>query len=409
MDLGTSSSAGIPLAATPSASLNFPSPNVQGGSGSLQGGGLSVQGAGGGSIQGGGNPIQAAINNVQVPATTAQSVAASQQGINQAQTQANSETATIANLLKSIQAEEQANAPGNPISINTNALQAQANASAQNTVNPLYTQYLNQYLQTLGAAAGSSDTGTLQNAINAYNPNSLTYNTGLNGSAEQQSALNIASEQSSLQNTLAQNLNSENAASQTNALTQGNINTQQQNYQLTTGNAQNAKLQAIGQSIGSGNLGGSGLGQQQIYEAENTRNVADAAQSGQFQYDRNTSNLSTQDTFAQLAQSSAYATTGEGEQQQQTNFNLNDYLRQAAANDTATQESLAQSQQNALTAQEQNNLAGLTNNAITSSGVSGKNLVATQGAYASDLQTATPVSYDISSALNNIPSVGAGV
>lgn len=269
--------------------------------------------------------------------------------------QDNAQTAQISALLKSIQSEQQANAPGTAVSLNLNALNAQANQSAQNTVNPLYTQYLNQYLQ--------------EEAANQQ-------------AAQSQNTLNIQGEQSSLGNTLAQNQLQENAAASANALQQGNINVQQQNYQLTTGNAQNQKLQALGQGIGQGGLGASGLGQQQIYNAENARNTADAAQSGQFQYERDTGNLSTQDTFAQLSQSSQYATTAEGQAETQTNFNLNDYLRQAAYNDSQYQEALSASQQQAITATTSQNEAQLIQQQIAARDAAGsKNYAASEQAY----------------------------
>lgn len=358
--------------------LQGSSPSIQGSSPQLQASnnsGLQVQNSSPNatvSLQPAGGGLGTLTNNNQ------NAISSTQAAINAG----NAETSTITNLLKQIQAEEQADAPGTPISINTNALQAQANASAANTVNPLYTQYLNQYTQEMAANQQA---------------------------AQAQNTLNIQGEQSSLQNTLQQNQLSENTAANTNALQQGNINVQQQNYQLQTGMAQNSKIQAIDQSIGSGNLGASGLGQQQLYQAENARNVADAAQLGQFQYQRNTSNLSAEDTFAQLAQSSAYSTTQEGEAESQTNFNLNDYLRQAAYNDTQYTQALQSQQQQALTAAEQNDLAQEVQSAITSSGVSGKNLVATNQAYQPYLSTtAMPSISDLGSLQNTFSTSNYG-
>ena len=295
-----------------SAGLQGSSPSIQGSSPQLQASnnsGLKVQNA------------PTANTNILQPAGRGNQFS---QSISNATAQNNAMSSQISALLKSIQAETLANAPGTAASLNLNQLNAQAQNQAQSTVNPLYTQYLNQYLQ--------------EEAANKQ-------------AAQSQNTLNIQGEQTSLGNTLAQNQLSENAAASTNALQQGNINVQQQNYELQSGNAQNQKLQAIEGSIGSGNLGGSGIGQQQVYQAENAKNVADAAQRGAFQYQRDTSNLSTQDTFAQLAQSSQYATTAEGQAEAQTNFNLNDYLRQAAYNDSQYQQALETSRQEAITAQ----------------------------------------------------------
>lgn len=357
---------------------------VQGSTPNLQGGNISVQGSTNNPQPAASIPVASgnSTNVLQQAQGFTNSANAAISGAQSAVTAGNNESNTIANLLQSIQSEEQANAPGTAASLNINALQASANQAAQNSVNPLYTQYLNQYMQESAAQQQA---------------------------AQSQNTLNLQGEQTGLANTLNTNQLQSTEAANTNALTQGNINTQQQNYQLQTGNAQNAKMQAIQQSIGSGNLGASGLGQQQLYNAENSRNVADAAQSGQFQYQRDQGNLSTQDTFDQLALQSQQANTAEGQAESQTNFNLNDYLRQAAANDTAVQESLASSQQQAITAAEQNNLAQGVQGAINSSGVSGKNLVATNQAYSPYLQTTSMPSVDIQNYLSSIPTVGSNI
>lgn len=314
-----------------------------------------------------------------VPAAPA---SASTGGLTTQQQQQLSATDQAISLDKQILAQEQANAPGTAANINLNALNAQASGTAANTVNPLYTQYLNQFLQE---EAANQQAATAQNTMN------------------------IQGEQSSLGNTLAQNQLQENAAASTNALTQGNINAQQQNYQLQSGNAQNQKLQAIGQSIGSGNLGASGIGQQQIYQAENAKNTADAAQLGQFQYQRDTGNLSTQDTFAQLAQSSSYATTAEGQAETQTNFNLNDYLRQAANNDALYQQAAEGLHQTALSAQTWNTEANLIQQQIQAqTGGNGKNFAASEQAYGNLMTPITPVSASDFSNLNKSYDFGTG-
>lgn len=338
-----------------------PASILQGGSSAgLQGGSTSA----GANLQGSSPQLQASpqsglqVQNAMAGGQILQSqnlVNSTNKSIAASTSQDNAEENQISALLKQIQAEEQANAPGTAVSLNLNNLNAQAQSSAQNTVNPLYTQYLNQYLQ--------------EEAANQQ-------------AAQSQNTLNIQGEQTSLGNTLQQNQLAENAAASTNALTQGNINTEQQNYQLSAGNAQTQKLQVLNESIGQGGLGASGYGQQQVYAAENARNTADAAQSGQFQYQRNTSNLSTQDTFAQLAQSSQYATTAEGQAEAQTNFNLNDYLRQAAYNDSQYQQALSASQQQAVTATTQQNEAQLIQQQIAAQDAAGsKNYGASEQAY----------------------------
>ena len=124
-----------------------------------------------------------------------QSIAdALQASINQSQAQEAQLSDKTSAYLKSLVAEEAANAPGNPISIDTNAIQSQAKANAANTVNPLYTQYMNNYLQELNAN---------------------------NEAAKAQNELNIGTERTAEGNTLAQNQLAVNAAAATNAGTQG--------------------------------------------------------------------------------------------------------------------------------------------------------------------------------------------
>lgn len=307
--------------------------DLQGGAANLQGGGsLVVQGSTA-NPQPAVSPISpqpavgsSVLQNAQSTLASGKSTLAATQPVTPS-----SDNSQVASLLQSTQALDQqlANKPVAP-ALNLNAINSSAQSAAQNTVNPLYTQYLNQYLQEESANQQA---------------------------AQAQNTLNIQGEQSNEANTLAENTNAKTAAASTNALTQGNINAEQTNYQLTSGNAQNAKLAALTASNGAGGISSSGLGGQQVYEAENARNTADAAQNSSFQYQRNSSNLSTQDTFAQLAQSSLYAQTQEGEQEAQSNFNLNDYLRQAAYNDSQYKETLAASQQEAITAQTYQNEA----------------------------------------------------
>lgn len=289
------------------------------------------------------NPANVALENQNQSQINANNVALSNSG-NQ-----------LAALEKSIQAEMQANTPGIAPTLNLNAINAQAKSQAANSVNPLYSQYLNEYNQELAANQQG---------------------------AQAQNQLNLQSEQSALGNTLAQNQQAQTYAGQQNAGTQANINAEATNYQLNSANAQTAKLATLQGQLGSGNLSATGLGGQQLYQAENARNIADAQQQGQFQYQRNTSDLSTQDTFAQLAQSSSYATTAEGQQEAQTNFNLNDYLRQAAFSDSQYQQALAVSQQNATNAATWNLQAQNITNQINGMGLTGKNLQAANQAYA---------------------------
>lgn len=379
-------------------------------------GSLGIQGSSP-SLQGSSPNLQSASSGLTIqPASSGVSLQSAQNVINQGQStlnssnaliaQGNQESTQIASLLKSIQAEEQANVPGVAPSLNLNAINAQAQAAAGNTVNPLYTQYMNEYNQQLATQSGTSDLGALGTASTAALNNQAT---GLNGTAEQQNTMNLQQEQASLANTQAQNQLAQNAAASSNTLSQGNINAQSQNYELNSAQAQNQKIASITQSIGSGNLGASGMGQQQLWQASLSKNIADAQQQGQYQYQRDTGNLSTADTFAQLAQSSAYAATAEGQEEKQTNFNLGEYLLQAAASDQSYQQASAASQQQALTATTQQNEATAVQNQLSSLNPTGsKNYAAGETAYSNVLNPSTSLP-TAPSASDYLTAVGSSV
>ena len=98
---------------------------------------------------------------------------------------------------------------------------------------------------------------------------------------------------------------------------------------------------------------------------------------------------------------SQYAQTGETEQEAQTNFNLNDYLRQAAANDQAYTQSLQSWQQQAQTSTAQNLLAQAVQQQLQ--GYTGKTYAAGEQAYAPQLQTTSaPSAPDIASYMNQL-------
>lgn len=316
------------------ASTPFTSQLVSGG---LKGTSVPVANPGGNqSFNGGqynyaGDPInQTAKNQYSTSLASIQKPAAAP---NPAVTAANNNVTQNNQLLSMYQqilAAEKAQAPAVGQTLNINAIQSAAQSAAQNQVNPLYTQQLNEYLQNEATQQQEQ---------------------------QSQNQMNISGYQAGLQNTLAQNTQAQNYASQQNELTQGNINAQAGNYQLNSGNAESQKIQALQQSTGQGGLSGSGMGSQQLWEAENQKNVEDAQQQGGFQYNRDVANMTANNTFSQLAQSSAFAGTQEGEQEAQSNFNLNSYIRQSAAAQTQYQQALTAWQQSALSSATQNNEA----------------------------------------------------
>ena len=310
--------------------------NPQNATANLQGGNISVQGSNYNPQPASTIPIQS--GNTSTIQGARNTIAAGQNasaGVNGLLSTGNSELASSEQLIQQLE-QQMANKPVAP-TLNLTSIQASAQQAAQNTVNPLYTQQLNQYLQNEAAATQEQT---------------------------QQNQINIQGYQSTLGNTLAQNQQTQNAAAQTNALTQGDINAQATNYQLNSGNAQTQKVAALQSSIGQGGLTGSGLGSQQLYQAENLRNVEDAQQQGGFQYNRDVANLTATNTFAQLAQSSQFAQTQEGQQEAQSNFNLNSYLRQSQYESQQYQEALSAWQQQAITAAAQNNEASAVSNAL---------------------------------------------
>lgn len=185
--------------------------------------------------------------------------------------------------------------------LNTNAILAQSRAAAANKVNPLYTQYLHQYLQNEVAAKKAQ---------------------------QAQNQATIKNLQAQEANALQGNQLTRTATADNTQAALGNINQQEQTYQQETGLQSDQARQALLNNQGA--LAGSGLGQQQDTQAQELRNIKEAAQEGQYTYSRQQHQLFSNQTFDQLANSDALSKLKETEGENASNFSLNNYLRQAA-------------------------------------------------------------------------------
>lgn len=226
------------------------------------------------------------------------------------------------NVGAAIQAALAASRPATAPYLNINAIQAQAKANAQNTVNPLYSKYLNDYLQQEAAAKASRQ-------------------------AENEAT--VKNLQAQLANSLQGNELSRTATKENTAADLNNISNQEQAFQAESGLTNDInRANLLGNQ---GALTGSGLGQGQDLQAQQARNLKEGAQENQYQYSANQKQLLENQTFDQLANSDALSRLKETEGENTANFNLNDYLQQAAASENQFRISNEQQRQQALASQ----------------------------------------------------------
>lgn len=214
--------------------------------------------------------------------------------------------------------------------LNYQGILANAQAQASNpgsAVNQLYNSQLNNYLQNEGA----------QQSL-----------------AQKQNQLSVQQAQQGLANTQANLSQEQQFTGQQAGLNLGNIGNQQQAYEQNQGIQGEQNLSALRQQLGQSNLGASGLGQQQEFQQNLTRQVQESQQENTFQFQRNSELLSEQNTFANIAQSGKYAQQQESGQEGQANLDLSKFLQQAAYSEQTARQSLAQWQQNAQFAAAQN-------------------------------------------------------
>lgn len=287
--------------------LQGSSPILQGSAPTLQGSSPNLQPAGG-NLQVTANPMQPNLSLATTP-TTAPSpapdpLAAAEQKYGNTQQQ-------LMALLAKI--NQKPIAP----TLDYNAIRASSQTAAANTVNPLYDKKINEYLQNEAAAKLE---------------------------AEQQAKLTTQNAQQALANTTATNAIATDTATKKNELTINNTNAQESNYQTNQGNSFDMKRQALATNIGQSGLTGSGIGNQQLWEAENLRHVEEAQKEGQFKYTKDIANLEKSNTFAQIAESNLYAGQVEQGKESQAKFDLNSYLRQAAYNESQFREDTEKTQ-----------------------------------------------------------------
>lgn len=205
-------------------------------------------------------------------------------------------------LLKSIAGMQSqlANRPLAP-TLDISGIRSAASAAAEQNVNPLYSQKLNNYLQ-----------------------NEAAQKTALEG----KTTSDIGNLQAQLANTLAGTGLQRTSTQQNTEAGLADIAAQQSNYLRTQGT--NFENQRQGLLNTEGTLSGSGLGQQKDIQAQVANQNTEAAQQQQYKYSAQQKQLYENQTFAQLANSDQLSQLKETEGENTAKFNLNDYLRQAS-------------------------------------------------------------------------------
>lgn len=157
---------------------------------------------------------------------------------------------------------------------NTSASWAQAQAAAQGVVDPVYTDKLNQYLQS----------------------------ESLGVSQEQQKEANNQSDiQTTLDQTLADIATNRQRTTQDQTTNLGDVATNESNYQTNEGTQFDSARSALLGNIANSGLTTSGLGRGQETQAITNRNVASGQQEQQFEGQRRDINTSANRTFEDLA------------------------------------------------------------------------------------------------------------
>lgn len=185
--------------------------------------------------------------------------------------------------------------------LDVNAIRSQARASATSNVNPLYDLKLNSYLQNEALQTQQNQTYRDQQIKNYQD----TLSTQLQG------------------NQLGRDKIGQNTDS---AL--ANIANQEGNYQAQTGMQADASRRQLLNNQGA--LAGSGVGQQADLQSQQMRGLKEGAQEQAFKYSAETHQQLKNQTLDQLANSDVLANLSEQRGETTSQFDLNNYLRNAS-------------------------------------------------------------------------------
>lgn len=230
--------------------------------------------------------------------------AANQQYIDQAKQQ----NAQLQSLLASLR-------PVSPANVDYKAINAQARQQAEESVNPKYTQQLNDMLAREAVKRGRAQ---------------QDYNLGVQNIQEQ------------LQQTQAGNEQQRGRTAEDVATNTGIINQAADQFQTQTGQQfDEQRLQQAAQLASSG-LTTSGVGQQQIQQAVNQQNVSEQQKEQDFQHQRAAQAILKARTFEDLAQSDVLAGKQAEKGKASTKLNLDRLIEDIGYEQSQAQQDIAE-------------------------------------------------------------------
>lgn len=193
--------------------------------------------------------------------------------------------------------------PSFDIMANYNRARSQAEAA----VNPLYDKYLNDFLagQQVQKANKQTEVG-----------------------------LTKESTAQELQRALEGNSVNRTRTAEDTANAIGTINTQEGNFQRTTGTQNDIDRRALAEGVAASGLTTSGIGQGQIYDQNNKRNLDESQQVQEYTNQRQAKKLFETRTFEDLARGDKEADQIATSKNKAADFDLEQYLDELATNET---------------------------------------------------------------------------
>lgn len=182
-----------------------------------------------------------------------------------------------------------------------------ARSQAEAAVNPLYDKYLNDFLagQQVSKANKQQETGLAKEGISQE-----------------------------LQRTLEGNTVNRTRTAEDTANAIGTLNTQEGNFQRDTGTQNDIDRRALAEGVAASGLTTSGIGQGQIYDQNNKRNLDEGQQVQEYANQRQAKKLFETRTFEDLARGDKEADQIATQKNKSADFDLEQYLDELATNET---------------------------------------------------------------------------
>lgn len=278
-------------------------------------------------------PIQ--IQGTGTPNINLGNPAQSGAAVNNATAQNNAMSKQISDLLAQIRAQQSAYAPP----LNLTSIYNQARGSAEANVNPFYTKQLNDFISQQGVDKSNQ---------------------------QQQTQMNIQSLQDQLANTLSGNATTQARTGQDVLQNEQQINQQADQVQQDQGTQFDQARIAQAKQLASQGLTGSGVGNQQTQQSQDTFNTTESRQAQEQQQHLQTQELFKSRTFEDLARSGELAKQSETKGETQANFDLNKYIQNQGAQLEQQKQDLEQKRLGAVSQETSNQSKLLINQFINS-------------------------------------------